>query len=153
REGKMTCWEGGTRTPCIMRWPGVIPSRSVNDKMLMSIDLFPTVAKYIGAELPRHKIDGLDILPVLKNEKSAANPHAAYFFWYDDNHLESVISGDGRWKLQLPHSYRTLNGRSGGKDGKPAAYEMAKVVEAELYDLQSDIGERKDVAKQYPEMM
>jgi arylsulfatase A len=126
REGKTTCWEGGTRTPCIMRWPGKISGASVNDSLFMSIDLLPTIAKSIGAELPRQKIDGLDILPLLTKKTGATNPHDAYFFWYENNQLQSVISGDGRWKLQLPHAYRTLNGKSGGKDGIPSRPVQAK---------------------------
>ena len=61
REGKGTCWEGGTREPCIMRWPGKIPAGTESKQMLMSLDLFPTIAKLIGAELPKHAIDGLDV--------------------------------------------------------------------------------------------
>ena len=40
-----TTWEGGTRVPGIMHWPGHIPSNSTNDTMLMTIDLFPMIAK------------------------------------------------------------------------------------------------------------
>ncbi len=66
REGKGTTWEGGTRVPCIMRWPGRIPAGTKSDAMLMTIDLFPTLAAITGATLPPQKIDGLDVL---------ANPH------------------------------------------------------------------------------
>src|ERR1051325_5560012 len=82
REGKGTCWEGGTREPCIMRWPGKIPKGATNDRMLMTIDLFPTIAKLVGAELPKHRIDGLDVWPLLAGEKGAKNPHDAYFSYY-----------------------------------------------------------------------
>src|SRR4029079_19613436 len=84
REGKGTCWEGGTRTPCIMRWPGKIPAATVNDSMFMSIDILPTPAAQVGAPLPPHKIDGLDILPLLTKKKGATNPYDAYFFYYDN---------------------------------------------------------------------
>src|ERR1044071_747181 len=65
REGKGTCWEGGTREPCIMRWPGKIPAGTGSDDMLMTIDLFPTFSKLVAAELTPHKIDGLDVWPLL----------------------------------------------------------------------------------------
>src|SRR5690242_11930045 len=61
REGKGTDWEGGTREPCIMRWPGKIPSGTENSNMIMTLDLFPTIAKIVGAKLPHHPIDGLDV--------------------------------------------------------------------------------------------
>jgi arylsulfatase A-like enzyme len=43
REGKGTNWEGGTREPCIMRWPGHIPAGADTWDMLMTIDLFPAI--------------------------------------------------------------------------------------------------------------
>src|SRR5882672_3009710 len=127
REGKGTCWEGGTREPCIMRWPGKIRAGSTNDKMLMTIDLFPTIARLIGAELPKHKIDGLDVWPVIAGQKGAQNPHEGYAFYYEQNQLQAVTSGDCRWKLQLPHTYRTLAGRPGGTNGIPAKYTQSKL--------------------------
>jgi len=145
REGKGTCWEGGTREPTIMRWPGKIPAGSATDAMMMTIDLFPTIARLIGAELPRHKIDGLDVWPLIEGKKGARNPHEAYAFYYAQNELQAVVSGDGRWKLQLPHTYHTLGGRPGGRDGKPAKYENRTLESPELYDLQNDIGETRNV--------
>jgi arylsulfatase len=153
REGKGTNWEGGTREPCIMRWPGKISADSTCDTMLMTIDLFPTIAKLIGAELPAHKIDGLDVWPIIAGEPGAKNRHDAYFFYYENNQLQAVTSGDGRWKLQLPHTWRTLGEKSGGKDGVPAKYEQRKVTQLELYDLQNDVSETTDVAAQNPEIV
>ncbi|MEO6786255.1 MAG: sulfatase [Chthoniobacteraceae bacterium] len=150
REGKGTCWEGGTREPTLMRWPGKIPAGSTTDAMMMTIDLFPTIAKLIGAELPKHKIDGLDVWPLITGETGAKNPHDGYAFYYEQNQLQAVTTSDGRWKLQLPHTYRTLGGRPGGKDGIPAKYEQRKLDVAELYDLVSDVGETKNVAAEHP---
>lgn len=153
REGKGTCWEGGTREPCIMRWPGKIPMGTTNDAMLMTIDLFPTIAKLIGAELPKHTIDGLDLWPMIAGEKGAKNPHDGYAYYYEQNALQAVVTGDGRWKLQLPHSYRTLAGRPGGKDGTPAKYEQRKLERPELYELVTDVSESKDVAADHPDIV
>jgi arylsulfatase len=153
REGKGTSWEGGTRVPCIMRWPGKIPKGKTNDAMLMTIDLFPTIAKLVGAELPKHKIDGLDVWPLLAGEKGAKNPHDAYFFWYSANELQAVTSGDGQWKLLLPHNYRTLDGIPGGKDGIPTKYSETKIASPELYDLKKDRSEQNNVADAPPEVV
>jgi arylsulfatase len=57
------------------------------------------------------------------------------------------------WKLYFPHSYRTLNGREGGKDGYPVKYEMNTVENIELYDLKNDISETNNVTAQYPEVV
>ena len=153
REGKGTCWEGGTRVPCVMRWPGKIPAGTECNQMLMTIDLFPTFANLIGAEPPKHAIDGLDVWPVISGQPGAKNPHAAYWFYYEANQLQAVTSGDGRWKLLLPHTYRTLAGRPGGRDATPVSYQQRKLNQAELYDLANDIGETANVAAQHPDIV
>jgi arylsulfatase len=153
REGKGTCWEGGTRVPFIMRWPGKIPAGKTSDAMFMTIDLLPTIANLVGADLPKHKIDGLNVWPLIAGEKGAKNPHEAYFSYYEQGQLQAVTSGDGHWKLQLPHTFRTLAGRPGGTNGIPAKYDQAKVTAAELYDLKHDIGETSNVAAQNPQIV
>jgi arylsulfatase len=153
REGKGTCWEGGTREPCVMRWPGKIPAGTECNQMLMTIDLFPTIAKLIHADLPKHPIDGLDVWPIMSGKRRVKNPHAAYWFYYEANQLQAVVSGDGRWKLQLPHTYRTLGGRPGGHGGTPVPYEQRKLERAELYDLVNDISEVADAAGQHADIV
>ena len=153
REGKGTCWEGGTREPCIMRWPGKIPAGTENKQMLMTIDLFPTIARLAGARLPDHPIDGLDVWPIIAGERSARNPHSSYWYYYEANQLQAVTSGDGRWKLQLPHTYRSLAGKTGGTGGKPEPYQQHKLEAAELYELAGDITETKNVAAEHPEIV
>lgn len=153
REAKGTNWEGGTRTPCLMRWPGTIPAGVDSQDMFMSIDLFPTIAKRLGAPLPERKIDGLDIWPILTHQPGAKNPHDAYWFYYGENDLEAIVTGDGRWKLQLPHQYQTLAGRPGGRDGVPANYTTRAIGSAELYDLVKDISETTDVSRQNPDAL
>ena len=117
----------------------------------MTIDLLSTLAKLIGAELPPHPIDGLDIWPMLSGQRGAKNPHAAYYFYYEDNQLQAVMSG--KWKVQLPHTYRTLSGKPGGRDGKPAKYDLVKIERPQLYDLEKDVGETNDLAAQHPEIV
>ena len=153
REGKGTSWEGGTRVPFILRWPGRVPAGATSDDFIVSIDLLPTIAKLTGASLPDRAIDGLDVWPLLARQPAARNPHAGYGFWYRANELQSVVSGDGRWKLVLPHRYQTLAGHSGGRDGIPAKYLMANVERALLYDLNQDIGEKHDLAAANPEVV
>jgi arylsulfatase len=152
REGKFTNWEGGTREPCVMRWPGHIPAGADTWDMLMTIDLFPTIARLVGADLPKHKIDGLDVWPIISRQPGAKNPHAAYWFYFGKE-LQAVTTGDGRWKLQLPHTYQTLAGKPGGKDGLPAPYSHRKIEKEELYDLVNDISETTDVSAQHPEIV
>jgi arylsulfatase A len=153
REGKGTCWEGGTREPCIMRWPGRLPAGTKSADMVCTIDLLPTIARLTGAKLPEHKIDGLDVWPILAGQPGATNPHDGYAFYYGVNELQAVTSADGRWKLQLPHTFRTLNGRPGGTGGVPVKYEPKKIQQPELYDLVADVSEEHNVADAHPEVL
>jgi arylsulfatase A len=150
REGKGTCWEGGVRVPCIMRWPGKVPAGTTSDAMLMTIDLLPTIARLVSAKLPSHPIDGLDVWPVLSGEPGATNPHDAYVYYYEQNELQAVVTGDGHWKLQLPHTYRSLSGHPGGHGGVPAKYQQIKINQPQLFDLASDLGETNDIAARNP---
>jgi arylsulfatase len=150
REGKGTNFEGGHREPCIMRWPGKLPANSVCKEPLMTIDLFPTLARLIGAELPAHKIDGMDVWPILADLPDAKNPHEAYYFYYNQNDLQAVRSGD--WKLLFAHTSRTMNGQAPGKDGYPGKYRPLP-VEPSLYNLSADPGETRDVSAAHPEMV
>jgi len=150
REGKGTAFEGGHREPCIMRWPGRIPAGSVCNEPIMTIDLLPTLARLIGAELPKHPIDGLDVWPLLSGQPGAHNPHDAYYFYYNKNDLEAVRSGD--WKLHFPHTARTMEGQPQGEDGLPGKYKPL-TVSLELYNLKNDPGETHNRADAHPEVI
>ena len=125
RGTKGSTLEGGMREPTVIRWPGKIPAGTVDDKLMTTMDLLPTFAKLAGAELPADRlIDGKDIWLTLTTD--APTPHEA-FFYHSGNKLSAVRSGD--WKLHT-------------KKGKPA----------QLYNLEDDIGEKKNVLKANPEV-
>lgn len=153
REGKGTSWEGGTRVSCLMSWPGKIPAGTTSNTPLMTIDVLPTIAHLIGADLPRHSIDGKNIWPAISGAENAPGPQEFYATYYENNQLQAITSGDGKWKLHLPHGYRSLNGNPGGTGGIPTKYQQIKIKSAELYDLKADIGEKNNVADQNPEVM
>ena len=150
REGKGTTWDGGVRVPFIARWPGQIPASLEVDTPAMTIDLFPTMAQLIDAPLPAHKIDGKSIWPLLTG-KSTESPQEAYFFYYRQNELHSMRSG--QWKLHFPHTYRTMEGRELGRDGIPGKYNYDAEVGLELYDMENDISEEKNVASDHPDIV
>ncbi|QDS99119.1 sulfatase-like hydrolase/transferase [Adhaeretor mobilis] len=150
REGKGTMFEGGYREPCIMRWPGKIPAGTQCDELASTIDLLPTVAKLIGAELPPERtIDGEDIWPLMSGRPNAESPHEIFYCYYGGE-LHAVRNR--RWKLHFPHPYRSLEGKPGGIDGIPTAYSRLRTG-VELYDLKSDIGESKNVANLHPKIV
>jgi len=148
REGKGTTFEGGVRVPCVMRWPGVIPAGSICTEPAMTIDVLPTFAGLIEAELPGHTIDGRDIWPLIVGEPGAASPHESYVFYYRQGALEALRAG--RWKLHLAHGYRSMEGRELGGGGKPGKYDYSRRIEGGLFDLEIDPFETTDVAAQNP---
>jgi arylsulfatase A-like enzyme len=149
REGKGSVFDGGVRVPCVMRWPGRIPSGRDCREPVMTIDLLPTLASIIGADLPKHAIDGMNILPLLEGAPGARSPHVAlHFFW--GRQLQAIRSGN--FKMHFAHTYRSLDGKQGGRDGKPAPYVEKKIGDS-LFDLAADVGETTDVADKHPDIV
>ncbi len=135
RDGKGTTWEGGQRVCCVARWPQHIKAGSACDQLTVSFDLFPTIAKLAGAEVPQErKIDGRDLGGLLFGD-SQESPHE-FFLYYSRGHLDAVRHGD--WKLFVN---RQRLGRNESFDGP------------ELYHLVDDIGESNNVASQHPEVV
>ena len=171
REGKLTTFDGGMREPCIMRWPGKIPAARVCDEFATTLDVLPTVAKLIGAELPKDRIiDGRDMWPLMAGETGAKSVHDVFYF-YSGDELHAVWSRG--WKLHLPHPYLTVNGPP-GRDGKPANYANMKPESIEksgvegiatrhgykvehiglsLYNMKEDVTEQHDVAAEHPDIV
>ncbi|HZJ19847.1 MAG TPA: sulfatase [Pricia sp.] len=150
REGKGTAWEGGQREPFIARWPGKLPAGKVIDVPVMAIDILPTIAEITDSKLPEKTIDGMNVWKVLTGE-SEKSPQEAYFYYYRVNELHGVRYG--KWKLYFPHTYRTMNGQEPGKDGLPGEYRMIDLEQIELYDLENDESETKNVADEHPEVV
>ncbi len=171
REGKLTVFEGGVRVPTVMRWPKKIPAGRQCDEPLMTIDLLPTFAAWVGAELGPRPIDGQDISDVLFGAAGAKSPHESLLF-YSGSELHAVRRGP--WKLHLEHPYLTVIGGEVRSDGKPAGYgtltpqsitqsgvegiasrhgyRIATQPQA-LYHLEDDPGEATDVSAEHPEIV
>lgn len=150
REGKGTSFEGGFRVPAIMRWPDRIPAGTSCDALAATIDLLPTFAALIGADLPQVVIDGKDIRPLIFGDPEATTPHHSYCYYYENNQLQAIRNE--RWKLHFTHRYRTLDGRVGRNDGLPIPYDHAEIGPA-LFDLDSDPSESTDVSDRHPDIV
>ncbi len=155
REGKGTMWEGGSRVPSVMRWPGRIPAGTVSEKLAATIDILPTIAAVTGAPLPDKSIDGVSFEATLKGDLSAT-PRESYYYYYGG---KLIAVREGKMKLVFPHSYRSYMGMEPGEDGYPAVHEgvLGKYARGksglELYDLESDVSEKHDVAGRFPEIV
>ena len=149
KEGKETSFEGGIRSPLLVRYPKEIPAGKIVETPINGIDLLPTFANLAHSKLPTKKIDGQNILGQLKGTtKNMA--HEAYFFYMNKNQLEAVMTQ--QWKLVLPHTFNSLSGKLGGLDGTLAAYEKVS-TEMELYDIINDPKESTNVKEKYPKIV
>lgn len=98
RSGMFSPYEGSLRVPFLIRWPGKIPAKQVSNEVVHQIDLFPTVASIIGADLPTDRVyDGVDQTDFLmgKTDKSARESVIIY--------LGNVLFGAKwrNWKILL----------------------------------------------------
>jgi arylsulfatase A-like enzyme len=148
REGKGTPFEGGFRVPCIMKWPGVIPAGTVCNQIASSIDVLPTIAAIVKADLPAAKIDGIDVLPQWKGD-FITNPRQEYFY-YSGNTLNAVRLNN--WKYVFPHNLSSNVGSTVGKDGWPGVTQKV-YFEGGLFDLRRDPGEQYDMKDIHPEIV
>ena len=148
REGKGTTWEGGVRVPSIIKFTnGLKPS--IIDEPVMAIDWMPTFANITRSKLSQNKIDGKDIWPLLSGEVKQT-PHQELYFYHRVNELHSIRMNN--WKIQFSRTYRSLNGRAGGKDGIPVKYDMNLIEKNELYNLKDDPQEKINVYDSFPEI-
>lgn len=150
REGKGASFEGGQRVPCVMQWKGTIQEGSICSNLASGIDLLTTFADIANAPLPEQKIDGVSLVPLLK-QIPGANPRISFYYYYRQNDLEAVT--DGQYKLIFPHTHRTYEGFLPGNDGAPGKVEeFHPLKEKLLFDLRRDPGERYNVIDLYPEV-
>ncbi|MFM1871597.1 MAG: Arylsulfatase, partial [Planctomycetota bacterium] len=125
RGGKGTNWEGGQRVPCIASWPGTIPSGAVCREIATTMDLLPTIAAQAGLDAAAlPPVDGHDVGPLLRGEPGAASPTKQFLYYTGNGALAGIRRGP--WKL---------------------------LFEQGLYQLEHDVGEQWDKAKERPELV
>ena len=148
REAKATSFDGGIRSACIIKYPGHIEANTSSANAFFTIDLLPTLCHLAGVDLPENEIDGKNVWNLILGEQQAENPHD-YYAISTGHYLQSILSGDGRWKLHIPHAYRTLE--FAGSDGQPGKY-IQDSIQTSLFDMQNDPYESKNVIEDYPEV-
>ena len=135
-----TTMEAGMRVPCIVRWPGKVPAGSVSDELATMMDWLPTFAHLAGGGPPTDRtLDGHNIWHLLSGGKEAKSPYKALYYYQMDQ-LQAIRAG--KWKLHLALAEKRTNFRDG-----------TAPFEAELYDLDTDIGETTNLAANRPEVV
>ena len=138
RGGKYSAFDGGTRVPFIVRWPGhVKPGQS--DALVSQVDFMASFASLAGQKLATDDApDSFDILPALLGKSPVGREHLA-----EHAGILSLIKGD--WKYIEP--------RKGPKINKNTNTELGTDPKPQLYNLRDDLGEKNDVASEHPEIV
>jgi arylsulfatase A-like enzyme len=128
-----TVMEGGIRVPCIVRWPGRVPAGRVSNEIVHQVDLFPTLAAAIGADIvPKDRaIDGVNQLAFFEGKAKSARDSVIF---YTNTQLRAVKWRD--WKFH--YSYQP-------EAGAPAVPPLMR-----LFNLLSDPKEESDVKDANP---
>lgn len=138
RGTKVTAWEGGTRIPCFIRWPGVTKAGTECAALTAHIDVFPTLAEITGATLDektKRQVEGRSMAPLLKNPQAE----------WEDRHLVTHV---GRWEVgQPPEKFGACSIRN-------TRHTLVRGKNSwELYDLQQDPGQKNDIASELPDIV
>ncbi|MBP6755017.1 MAG: sulfatase [Bacteroidia bacterium] len=142
RAGKGSYYEGGIRVPFIVSWKGEIAPNTVSKTPITNLDFFPTFMDILGVKLSGKVLDGVSILPVLKGNKIKTRDLFFHFPIYlqaysgkNDDSRDSLfrtrpgsVIVEGNWKL---HQYFEDNA-------------------LELYNLETDLGERNNLVEVNP---
>jgi arylsulfatase A len=148
REAKASSFDGGTRSPLIIKYPGHVEANTISHNTFFSIDFFPTFCYLTGASLPEYEIDGKNIWDLIIDIPGAENPHP-YYAITTGSAFEAIMTSDGKWKLHLPHNYRNVV--LAGIDGIHGKYQQLR-VDTVLYDMVHDPYEKNNVYGHYPEV-
>jgi arylsulfatase A-like enzyme len=137
---KSQTWEGGIRIPFMIQWKGHLPAGKVDDRPVIQLDILPTALAAAGvAAPPEWKLDGVNLLPYLRGEKTGA-PHDVLYWRFG----QQIALRKGDWKLvKAPLNDAEARVR-GGK---------GSTVGAQLYNLRQDIGETENLAAKFPEKL
>ncbi len=136
RGGKYSLFEGGTRVPFLVRWPGRVRP-GLSDALVNQVDLLASLASLCGQTLRGGSApDSFDVLPALLGDSRTGRDHSVH-------HSGRVALREGSWKYIPAGSGRAVMTNT--------ATETGEAPIDQLYDLAQDLGEKKNLAAQHPE--
>jgi arylsulfatase A-like enzyme len=137
RSGKGSLYEGGTRVPFIVRWPGVAPAGASCDVPAIHVDIYPTLLELAGAREPRQVLDGESLVKLIRDPSSQLTRDAIF------QHFPGYLgAGANSWRT-TPVSLI--------QSGPWKLLEFLEDGRLELYNLQDDVGETKNLAAEMPD--
>ena len=143
RGSKADLWDGGHRIPFIVKWPGRVKPGSESDQLICLTDLFATMTDLLGQKaLENSGEDSVSFLPALHGKKIVSSRKGV---------IHHSISGhfayrQGPWKLLLAKA-------SGGWTSPKEKQAPAGAAPGQLYDMSTDLGEKKNLYEEKPDMV
>ncbi len=128
RGRKRDMYEGGLRTPMIVRWPGKVPANQTSEAVWSFTDFLPTAADLANVQKPK-MLDGISVLPTLFGKAQETNNRFLYWEFFEGGFQQAA-----RWK-----NWKVIRRK--------------KNERLELYDLNEDIGETRDISKREPKII
>ncbi len=142
RGHKGSTWEGGVRAPTIVWWPGTIPAGTSSDAITGMHDVLPTFAALAGGSLPvGRRLDGIDASGVWLGKEGAEGHEVFHYF----RGFELQAIRRGSWKLHFGSAVAVKAKGKSGNGGRPEGLA--------LYHLDSDLGEKTNVAQANPQVV
>ncbi|MFT5095160.1 MAG: arylsulfatase A-like enzyme [Porticoccaceae bacterium] len=153
RSNKGSIFEGGVRVPLLVRWPGHFPAGGQVEAQCSHVDLFPTFCELAGVSLPNDRvIDGKSLVPLLKAGQGQKHHEYVYHAWdrfFPNSDYRWAVS-DQRWKLacqvRRTGAAMRVSATSAVSSKKPTSADW------QLFDIQTDLGEKENLIKQHPEI-
>lgn len=137
RGGKYSNFDGGTRVPMMLRWPGHVKPDSISSALVSQVDLFASLADLAGQKPAAGAApDSMDMLPAFLGRDPKGRD------WLIE-HAGSLALIEGNWKLIAPGN--------GPKYNRNTNTEMGNDPQPQLYDLSKDIAEQRNLASEYPD--
>lgn len=137
RSGKGSLYEGGTRVPLIVRWPGVVKAGGSVSVPTIHVDVYPTLLEIAKAPKPRQVLDGQSLVPLLRDSEAKLGREAIY------QHFPGYLgSGPGKWRTTPVSTVQA---------GDWKLMEFLEDGHLELYNLGDDLGESRNLAGAMPE--
>lgn len=140
RGAKFSLFEGGIRVPAIISWPGRLPEHQVRDQFATSVDWLPTLSALTSVPLPKRRLDGKSLVPVIKS-LDAKSPHDV-FHWQSGRGL----GGKPQWAVRSG-AWKLIGNPKDTSNKAPLTAADAFF----LVNLEEDPTEMTNVANQHPE--
>ncbi len=135
RVGKGSCYEGGTRTPLIVYWPGVTKPGTVCETPVIGMDLFRTILEVVGVKAGAERaLDSVSLVPLLRQAGTLKRDE---LFWHYPHYQHYQLGGTTPYGAIRKGDFKLI--------------EFFSDMRVELYNLREDLGEQHDLAAKMPE--